>query len=138
MDRIPGPNTQRISAIRLDIAPFGQVPPHTHPRASEIIYVNQGTLYDGFVSADEDGNRLFTKILNPGDVYVFPFGLIHFQFNPNRTPAVAFTALGSQNGGFSTVANALFGLNPAINLDVLAKAFQLHKNTVLQLQQKFA
>ncbi|GMN25900.1 hypothetical protein TIFTF001_001098 [Ficus carica] len=111
----PGLNTQGISAIRLNFAPFGKVPPHTHPRASEIIYVDQGTLYVGFVTSDEDGNRLFAKILRPGDVYVFPFGLIHFQFNPNPTPAVAFTALSSQNGGFSTVANVLFGPSPAIN-----------------------
>ncbi|KAG5625803.1 hypothetical protein H5410_011021 [Solanum commersonii] len=26
-------------------------------------------------------NELFTKILHPGDVFVFPIGLIHFQFN---------------------------------------------------------
>ncbi|GMN25903.1 hypothetical protein TIFTF001_001107 [Ficus carica] len=138
VDRIPGLNTQGLSVIRLDFAPFGQVPPHTHPRASEIIVVDQGTLYIGFVTSDEDGNRLFAKILRPGDVYVFPFGLIHFQFNPNPTPAVAFTALSSQYGGFITIADALFGSNPAINPVVLAKAFQLDTKTVKQLQQKFA
>ncbi|MBA0579034.1 hypothetical protein Gorai_021301 [Gossypium raimondii] len=82
-------------------------------------------------------NRLFTKVLHPGDVFVFPEGLIHFQFNIGHTNAVAFAALSSQNPGVITIANAVFGSDPAINPDVLAKAFQLDKNIVNQLQSQF-
>ncbi|PPD66237.1 hypothetical protein GOBAR_DD36886 [Gossypium barbadense] len=82
-------------------------------------------------------NRLITKVLNPGDVFVFPVGLIHFQFNIGNTKAVAFAGLSSQNPGVITIANAVFGCNPPINPDVLTKAFQLDKNIVTYLQSKF-
>ncbi|KAE8720910.1 RmlC-like cupins superfamily protein [Hibiscus syriacus] len=81
--------------------------------------------------------RLFTKILNPGDVFVFPMGLIHFQFNVGKSKAVAFGGLSSQNAGVISIANAAFGSNPSINPDVLAKAFQLDKDVVKDLQSKF-
>ncbi|XWS57798.1 hypothetical protein CRYUN_Cryun09bG0204300 [Craigia yunnanensis] len=135
--QIPGLNTLGISLVRIDYAPYGgQNPPHTHPRATEILVVVEGTLYVGFVTSNPD-NRLITKILYPGDVFVFPVGLIHFQFNVGKTNAVAFAALSSQNPGVITIANAVFGSNPPINPDVLVKAFQLDKNVVKNLQSKF-
>ncbi|KAE8659987.1 Germin-like protein subfamily 1 member 7 [Hibiscus syriacus] len=118
-------------------APYGGLnPPHTHPRATEILVVVEGTLYVGFVTSNPE-NHLFTKVLYPGDVFVFPVGLIHFQFNIGHTNAVAFAGLSSQNPGVITIANAVFGSDPAINPDVLAKAFQLDKNIVKQLQSRF-
>jgi hypothetical protein len=81
-------------------------------------------------------NRLFTKVLNKGDVFVFPIGLIHFQFNAGNTNAVAFVSLNSQNAGVIMIVNAVFGSNPPINPDVLTKAFQLDKNIVEDLQKK--
>ena len=135
--QIPGLNTLGISLVRIDYAPNGGLnPPHTHPRATEILVVAEGTLYVGFVTSNPD-NRLITKILYPGDVFVFPVGLIHFQFNVGKTNAVAFAALSSQNPGVITIANAVFGSNPPINPDVLVKAFQLDKNVVKNLESKF-
>ncbi|KAK8345575.1 hypothetical protein V6Z12_A07G158200 [Gossypium hirsutum] len=137
VQQIPGLNTLGISLVRIDYAPYGGLnPPHTHPRATEILVVVEGTLYVGFVTSNMD-NRLFTKVLHPGDVFVFPEGLVHFQFNIGHTNAVAFAALSSQNPGVITIANAVFGSDPAINPDVLAKAFQLDKNIVNQLQSRF-
>ncbi|GLT55215.1 hypothetical protein SLA2020_283580 [Shorea laevis] len=54
-----------------------------------------------------------------------------------HTNAVAFAGLSSQNPGLITIANAVFGSNPPINPDVLAKAFQLDRNVVNYLQKKF-
>ncbi|XVE62666.1 hypothetical protein DITRI_Ditri06bG0137600 [Diplodiscus trichospermus] len=137
VEQIPGLNTLGISLARIDYAPYGGLnPPHTHPRATEILVVVEGTLYVGFVTSNPE-NRLITKILYPGDVFVFPVGLIHFQFNIGNTNAVAFAGLSSQNPGVITIANAVFGSDPAINPDVLAKAFQLDKNIVNQLQSRF-
>ncbi|XP_010528697.1 PREDICTED: germin-like protein subfamily 1 member 8 [Tarenaya hassleriana] len=134
---LAGLNTLGISLVRIDYAPFGQNPPHTHPRATEVLVVQEGTLYVGFVSSNGDGNRLFTKTLNTGDVFVFPEGLIHFQFNPTHSKAVAFAALSSQNPGVITIANSVFGSKPAIDPIVLSKAFQLDVNVVKNLQTKF-
>ncbi|PON45999.1 Germin, partial [Parasponia andersonii] len=127
------------SLVRIDYAPYGQNPPHTHPRGTEILVVAEGTLYVGFVTSNQkDGkNRLFTKVLNKGDVFVFPIGLIHFQFNQGNTPAVAFAALSSQNAGVITIANAVFGSDPPINPDVLTRAFQVDKNIINYLQKQF-
>ena len=129
-------NTLGISLARLDFAPNGLIAPHYHPRATEILVVIEGTLYVGFVASTN--NQLFTKVLNKGDVFVFPQGQIHFQFNKGWTNAVALSGLSSQNPGVVTVANAVFGSNPAISDDVLAKAFMLDKNTIDGLQAKFS
>jgi quercetin dioxygenase-like cupin family protein len=136
VDQIPGLNTLGISLARIDFAPYGQNPPHTHPRATEILVVLEGTLYVGFVTSNTD-NRLFTKVLNKGDVFVFPVGLIHFQFNMGKANAIAIVALSSQNAGVITIADAVFGSDPPINPDVLTKAFQLDKNVVEHLQKLF-
>ncbi|KAB2607604.1 germin-like protein subfamily 1 member 17 [Pyrus ussuriensis x Pyrus communis] len=139
VDVIPGLNTLGISFARVDFAPNGLNPPHTHPRATEIFIVLEGSLYVGFVTSNinGDGNRLFTKVLNKGDVFVFPIGLIHFQLNVGKTNALALAAFGSQNPGVITIANAVFGSKPPINPDVLTKAFQLDNNVVDYLQKQF-
>ena len=134
--QIAGLNTLGISLARVDYAPYGLNPPHTHPRATEILVVLEGTLYVGFVTSNPE-NRLISKVLNKGDVFVFPIGLIHFQFNIGHTNAVAIAALSSQNPGVITIANAVLGSDPPISIDVLTKAFQLDKDVVNFLQSSF-
>ncbi|XP_050367297.1 germin-like protein subfamily 1 member 11 [Argentina anserina] len=137
VEQIPGLNTLGISLARIDYAPNGGLnPPHTHPRASEVLVVLEGTLYVGFVTSNPD-NKLISKVLNQGDVFVFPVGLIHFQFNIGPVNAVALAALSSQNPGVITIANAVFGANPPINPDVLRKAFQVDEKLVQYLQKQF-
>ncbi|KAG6518604.1 putative germin-like protein 2-2 [Zingiber officinale] len=139
VNQIPGLNTLGISLVRIDYGPNGLNPPHTHPRATEVLTVIEGQLYVGFVTSNLNGggNRLFTKNLKKGDVFVFPEGLIHFQFNTGKTDAIAFAGLSSQNPGVITIANAVFGSKPPISDDVLAKAFQVDKNLIDWLQAQF-
>jgi len=98
--------------------------------------VLEGTLYVGFVTSNPE-NRLITKVLNKGDVFVFPIGLIHFQLNVGYGNAVAIAGLSSQNPGVITIANAVFGSNPKISSEVLTKAFQVDNNIVDNLQKQF-
>ncbi|CAD5181903.1 unnamed protein product [Musa acuminata subsp. malaccensis] len=138
VNKLVGLNTLGISMVRIDYGPKGLNPPHTHPRATEILTVIEGQLLVGFVTSNtDDGNRLFTKMLKKGDVFVFPEGLIHFQFNPGHTKTIAIGALSSQNPGTITIANAVFGSKPPISDDVLAKAFQVDKKTIDWLQAQF-
>ncbi|MBA0861087.1 hypothetical protein Goshw_024243 [Gossypium schwendimanii] len=110
--QISGLNTLGISLARIDYAANGGLnPPHTHPRATEILVVLEGTLY--------------------------VVGLVHFQFNPRKRKAVAIAALSSQDPGVIIIANAVFGSDPSINPDVLSKAFKLDKSIVKSLQSKF-
>ncbi|KAM3400130.1 hypothetical protein ACQJBY_005179 [Aegilops geniculata] len=134
--QIPGLNTLGISLVRVDYAPNGQNPPHIHPRATEILTVLEGSLYVGFMTSNPE-NKLFAKFLNKGDVFVFPQGLIHFQFNLGTNKAVAIAALSSKNPGVITVASAVFGSKPSISDDILAKAFQVDKNIVDNIQAQF-
>ena len=136
VNKFPGLNTLGISLARIDFAPYGLNPPHTHPRGTELLVVIEGTLLVGFVTSNPT-NKLFTKVLNKGDVFVFPIGLIHFQFNIGETNVVSFSGLSSQNPGLITIASAVFGSDPPINPDVLIKAFQLDKSVVDYLEKQF-
>ncbi|KAJ3697347.1 hypothetical protein LUZ61_001052 [Rhynchospora tenuis] len=134
VEKLPGLNTLGISMARIDYAPYGLNPPHTHPRATEILVVLEGSLYVGFVTTD---NKLFAKVLNKGDTFVFPIGMVHFQYNYGTTNAVAFAGLSSQNPGTIRVANALFGSKPPISDDVLTKTLMVDKKTVDYIQSQF-
>ncbi|KAK1325645.1 putative germin-like protein 2-1 [Acorus calamus] len=132
---IAGLNTLGVSLARIDYTPFGVNPPHTHPRATEILTVIEGTLLVGFITSNPQ-NRLIFKVLNAGDVFVFPQGIIHFQFNRGHKKAVAMAHLGSQNPG-RIEAKDVFGSNPKIDASVLAKAFQVDKKVMDYLQSRF-
>ncbi|KAL4193159.1 hypothetical protein AMTRI_Chr06g175580 [Amborella trichopoda] len=128
--QILGLNTLGISLAHIDFAPGGQNRPHTHPRGTEILTVVEGTLYVGFVTSNPE-NHLICKTLKKGDVFVFPEGLIHFQQNVGYGNSVAIAGLSSQNPGVITIANAVFGANPPISDDVLAKTFQIVNNRLI-------
>ncbi|KAL2924918.1 Germin-like protein [Bienertia sinuspersici] len=135
-----GLNTLGISLARIDYAPYGGLnTPHTHPRATELLTVLEGNLYVGFVTTNMPNgeNKLFAKELKRGDVFIFPQGLIHFQINIGKYPAVALSSLSSQNPGVLSIANAVFGAEPPISVRVLSKAFQLDEKIVKNLQSKF-
>jgi len=134
--QLPGLNTLDISIARIDYAPTGINPPHTHPRATEVLTVLEGTLEVGFVTSNPE-NRHFRKVLQKGDVFVFPIGLVHYQRNVGYGNAVAIAALSNQNPGVITIGNAVFGSTPDIDIDVLVKAFHLDKTTIGYLQSKF-
>ncbi|KAL6840552.1 hypothetical protein ACP4OV_030362 [Aristida adscensionis] len=132
---LPGLNTLGVSMARLDFAPWGGVnPPHAHPRATEIIFVVEGALEVGFVTA---ANRLFSRTLGKGEMFVFPRGLLHFQRSVGPAPAVAISAFNSQLPGTQVVAGALFGAAPAVPTDVLARAFQVDGGVVESIKSKF-
>ncbi|KAF6165456.1 hypothetical protein GIB67_017938 [Kingdonia uniflora] len=91
--------------------------PHTHPRASEILTVLEGTLYVCFVTSNPE-NRMIAKTLQKGDAFVFPVGLIHFQRNVGYGNAVAIAALSSQNPGVISIAKAVLGSTLRIATEV--------------------
>ncbi|MFS7991138.1 hypothetical protein Hanom_Chr12g01067321 [Helianthus anomalus] len=134
--QIPGLNTLGISLARLDFAPWGVIPPHTHPRATEILTVLEGKIEVGFVTSNPQ-NRHISKVLNKGDVFVFPVNLVHYQRNVGNTYAVAIVALSSQNPGVNLIGNAVFGSNPDISIDILAKAFQVSEDVISDIKLKF-
>ncbi|GAA0179150.1 hypothetical protein LIER_29938 [Lithospermum erythrorhizon] len=126
MTAIPGLNTLGISMARIDFAPGGgENPPHTHPRATEILIVLEGQLDVGFVTTN---NVLIAKNIKKGEVFVFPRGLIHFQVNNGYDPAVAIAALNSQLPGTQRIDSALYAI-PDYS-DVTKAAFKTENKEV--------
>ncbi|MCD7464429.1 hypothetical protein HAX54_052726 [Datura stramonium] len=123
---IPGFNTLGISTSRADIELQSLSPFHTHPRATELVIVMEGTLYVGFLVSDATNffkSRLFSKILNYGDVFVFSKGLIHFLYNMGRKKATLFGSYNSQNSVLITIPSSIIASNPPIMDDILSKGF---------------
>lgn len=61
------------------LGPCGMNTPHTHPRATEMLYVVNGTLSSGMIA--ENGARFVFNTLEAGSAMLFPKGSIHFQQN---------------------------------------------------------
>ncbi|KAH9319444.1 hypothetical protein KI387_021213 [Taxus chinensis] len=133
VQNFPGLNTLGISMNRVDFAPGGINPPHTHPHATEIVYLMKGTIIVGFVTTN---NVLFSQKLEKGDVFVIPRGLMHFQQNTGSSKAVALSAFNSQMPSVQILPFSLFGSSPAIPDDVLAKAFQISYEEVKNISSK--
>ncbi|KAJ0976448.1 hypothetical protein J5N97_018413 [Dioscorea zingiberensis] len=125
----PALNGQSVSYAALQFAPGGINPPHTHPRSAELLLVLKGALEVGFV---DSANMLFTQVLQTGDMFVFPKGLVHFQSNVDSNyPAVALSAFGSANAGTVPLPKTLFA--SGIDQDVLAKSFKTDAQTIQTL-----
>lgn len=128
----PGINTLGISFVRADLKVGGINPPHFHPRATEIAYVVQGSVYSGFVDSN---NRVFSRVIEQGEVMVFPKGLLHFQMNVGEKPATIFACLNSQNPGLQKIPSAIFG--SGINEELLEKAFGLNHKQIGTMRRRF-
>ncbi|XP_071736847.1 auxin-binding protein ABP19a-like [Rutidosis leptorrhynchoides] len=103
--QLPGLNGLGLSMARLDLAPGGVIPMHTHPGGSELLLVTRGSIKAGFISS---ANTVYVKTLKKGDLMVFPQGLLHFQVNAGRINAVAFASFSSASPGLQILDFALF------------------------------
>ncbi|KAL8527592.1 hypothetical protein ACS0TY_005446 [Phlomoides rotata] len=135
VQRIPGLNTLGVSLARIDYAPGGLNPPHTHPRATEVVFVLDGELDVGFITT---ANVLFSKTIKKGDVFAFPKGLVHFQKNNGKLPAAVISAFNSQLPGTQSIAATLFAATPPVPDNVLTKAFQVGTKEVQKIKSRFA
>jgi len=129
VNEFPGLNTLGVSHVRLDFAIGGVVPLHTHPLATETLFVLKGYVYTGFIS---DDNVLYASTLQQGDFTVFPRALQHFQLNVGNETAITFNTLTSQNPGFLITANQIFV--PNITSAVIEKSFGVDAATAKTLK----
>lgn len=135
VEKIPGLNTLGVSMSRIDYAPGGLNPPHTHPRATEIVFVLEGQLDVGFITT---ANVLISKTIYKGDIFVFPKGLVHFQKNNGLEPASVIAAFNSQLPGTVSIPLTLFAATPPVPDNVLTKAFQIGTKEVQKIKSKLA
>lgn len=134
LKEFPALNGQSVSYAVLEYPAGKTNPPHTHPRSAELLFVVGGCLEVGFVDTT---NKLYTQSLQVGDIFVFPKGLVHFQYNADpRSPAVAVSAFGSANAGTASLPITLFGTG--IDDDVLAISFKTDVGTIKKLKAGLA
>ncbi|KAL5070720.1 hypothetical protein RYX36_021607 [Vicia faba] len=129
----PGLNTLGVSFVRADFDIGGVNVPHFHPRATEVAVVLEGRIYSGFVDTK---NKIFAKVLEKGEVMVFPRGLVHFQMNVGDVPATIFGSFDSQNPGLMRIPNVVFGSE--IKDELLEKAFGLNSKELSKLKKRFS
>lgn len=129
----PGLNTLGMSFVRADFDINGINVPHLHPRATEVAFVVEGRVYSGFVDTQ---NKVFARVLDKGEVMVFPRGLVHFQMNVGDKPATILGSFNSQNPGLLRIPSAIFG--SGIRDDLLEKAFGLSSEDMAKLKRRFA
>ncbi|ESR37186.1 Germin-like protein 5-1 [Citrus sinensis] len=132
---IPGLNTLGVSLARIDYAPGGINPPHTHPRATEIVFVLEGQLDVGFFTT---ANVLVSKSIKKGENFVFPRGLVHFQKNNGNVPASVIAGFNSQLQGTQNIALTLFASTPPVADNVLTKTFQIGTKEVEKIKSRLA
>ncbi|KAH6812766.1 RmlC-like cupins superfamily protein [Perilla frutescens var. frutescens] len=131
-DQIPGLNTQGLALARIDFEANGFLPPHFHGRAAEIVTVLEGSLEVGFVTSYPNYKH-YSKVVKKGDVFVFPFGLVHYLRNVGAGNVVAMAMYNSQNPGLTFLPHAVLGANPGINAGFLSRVFVLDKKIVEEL-----
>ncbi|KAF7066775.1 hypothetical protein CFC21_072714 [Triticum aestivum] len=129
MMEFPALNGQSVAYAMLKLPSESVNPPHTHPRAAELLLVLDGALSVGFV---DTAGKLYMQDLAAGDMFVFPKGLVHYQSNPGRSPAVALSAFGSSAPGTVSVLVTVFGTG--VDDAVLAKSFKTDLPTVQKLK----
>ena len=76
--------------------------PHTHPRATEFLFLVNGGMEAGFI--EENGARFVINTLAPGQGTIFPKGSIHYQINTGCEPLTFVAALNDEDPGASQVA----------------------------------
>ncbi|KAL3690118.1 hypothetical protein R1sor_016427 [Riccia sorocarpa] len=102
--------------------------PHIHPRASETLFIIEGTLDVGILDTTAPIPQLFTQTLLTGDIVVFPRGLVHFHINRSNNRVKAYAAFSSTLPGTVSLPRTLF--KTGISNDVLTKSFQVSDDII--------
>ncbi|CAN4114427.1 unnamed protein product [Withania somnifera] len=130
MREFPVLNGQGVSLAVLQFPPGSVNPPHYHSRATGLFLLLEGVLEVGFV--DTKG-VLYTQILKAGDIFLFPKGLQHYQYNyDHKKTAVGVAALGSASPGTVSLPSSIF--NSGISELVLAKSFKTDVKTIKKIK----
>ncbi|KAF5447479.1 hypothetical protein F2P56_033033 [Juglans regia] len=134
MAEFPALNGQSVSFAILKYPAGGLNPPHTHPRSAELLFLVEGSLEVGFIDTT---NKLYNQTLQVGDMFIFPKGLVHFQYNADvNATATAISAFGSANAGTVSIPTNVF--TTGIDDTILAKAFKTDVATIQNIKSGLA
>ncbi|CAN7086277.1 unnamed protein product [Brassica oleracea var. botrytis] len=131
----PGLNTMGISMYNVAVAAGVANSPHSHPGVTEAGVVVEGLVLIGFLT---NNYTLYSKVAGPGDMFVIPPGLIHYEMNVGKTEARLLTVVASEWPSEVLVPHTLFLAKPAIPDFVLKKIFKTDGKTINMLRTKLA
>ncbi|XP_034928664.1 germin-like protein 9-3 [Populus alba] len=123
MPEFPALNGQSVSYAFLQYPAGTLNPPRTHPPSAELLFLVDGCLEVGFVGT---ANKLFTQTLEAGDMFVFPKGRVHYQYN-NDPKNLAGTV---------SIPSTLF--TTGVDSGILAEAFETDVATIEKIKAGFA
>jgi oxalate decarboxylase/phosphoglucose isomerase-like protein (cupin superfamily) len=116
--QLPSLANTGLSMVLVNLEPCAINPPHTHPRATELIYMISGKdLRTAFV--EENGGRVIVNDIGMGETTFFPEGLIHYQQNLSCEPVMFLATLSSEDPGAVSVATQFFKLPEEAQLATL-------------------
>ncbi|KAM5553767.1 hypothetical protein ABKV19_025817 [Rosa sericea] len=128
-----GLNGLGVSVGRADVEVGSVVPIHSHPGATELVVIEEGSsIIGGFIASN---NKVYQKPLNKGDTMVLPQGLYHFFVNQGKTPAVIYAAFSSESPTVQLLDTSLFKNDLAT--DIIAKTTLLDAAQIQKLKELF-
>jgi len=127
--QLPALAGEGLSYFLFNIEPCGINLPHSHPRATELLYViDSDSLLTGLVEENARPHVYIRNVLKTGHATFFPVGLIHFQQNLSCRNATFISALNSEDPGVITTTLRLFDITDD---ELLAASLNV---TVIQVQ----
>ncbi|KAK8563394.1 hypothetical protein V6N13_007652 [Hibiscus sabdariffa] len=124
----PALNDQGVSYAVLQFPSGSLNQPHLHPEAGELLFLLTGSLEVGFIDVND---VLRIQTLEAGDVFVFPKGLVHYQYNYGQESAFAISAFGDADARTVLSPWSVFSSNTRD--DNIAKSFQTDASNVRKM-----
>ncbi|KAF2845432.1 RmlC-like cupin [Plenodomus tracheiphilus IPT5] len=106
-----------ISIALLKLAPCGMLPPHLHPRATNLVTAITGNTTSWMIG--ENGVRTHRVHLTPMRMTIFPQGSLHVMQNNDCEPALLVSALNSDDSGTLNILPSLF----SVPQDIISAGF---------------
>ncbi|KAJ4375298.1 hypothetical protein N0V83_002384 [Neocucurbitaria cava] len=97
-----------ISIALLKLAPCGMLPPHLHPRATNLVTAITGNTTTWMIG--ENGVKTVRVDLTPLRVTIFPRGSLHVMQNNDCEPALLISALNSDDSGTLNILPSLWSV----------------------------
>ncbi|KAF2134591.1 RmlC-like cupin [Dothidotthia symphoricarpi CBS 119687] len=108
---------QGISISLLTLGPCSMLPPHLHPRATNLVTAISGNTTSYMIG--ENGVRTVKVNLIPMRMTIFPRASLHVMQNNGCEPSVLISALNSEDSGTLNILNSLW----TIPRDIIQAAF---------------
>ncbi|KAH8923509.1 RmlC-like cupin [Atractiella rhizophila] len=92
------------------LGPCGDIPPHSHPRGSEIMFLVSGGPMRFGISLEAGGPTVY-EYLRIGQSITLPQGSIHYGTNLGCDPTTIVSMFNSEDAGLVLTANTFFGFD---------------------------